>query len=46
MYAREIVNMFLVGQVSELFVNFNNGIYSNSINMITVILCLMVLLIE
>ena len=45
-YSREIVNMFLVGQVSGLVENFNNGIYSDTMNVISVKLCRMVLLFE
>ena len=45
-YSREIINMLLVGQVSGLVENFNIGIFSDTINMINVKLCFMVLLIE
>ena len=38
--------MLLVGQVSGLFENFNIGIFSDTLNMINVKLCLMVLLNE
>ena len=39
-YSREIINMFFVGQVFRL------GIYSDTINMVNVKLCMMVQLIE
>ena len=45
-YSREIINMFLVGPVSGLVKNFNSGIYSDTINVVNVNLCMMVLLIE
>ena len=38
--------MFLVGQVSGLVENFNFRIYSDTMNVINVKLCTMVLLIE
>ena len=38
--------MFFVGQVSGLVENFNVGIYSDTINVINVTLCMVVLLIE
>ena len=38
--------MFFFGKVSGLVKNFNIGIYSDTINMINVKLCVMVLLIE
>ena len=38
--------MFLIGQVSGLVRNFNIGIYSDTINVINVKLCMMSLLIE
>ena len=38
--------MFFVGQVSGLDGNFNTGIYSDTIKVINVRLCMMVLLIE
>ena len=44
MYSREEINMFLVGQVSGLVENFNIGIFSDTINVINVQLCIMVLL--
>ena len=46
MYSREIINMFFIGQVSGLVGNFNIGIYSDTINVINVKLCMMVLLTE
>ena len=42
-YSSEIINMFLVSQVSGLVENLNIGIYSDTIN---VNLCMMILLIE
>ena len=44
--SREIIYMFLVSQVSGLVENFNIGIYSDSINVINVKLCMMALLID
>ena len=38
--------MFLVCQVSGLVENFNTGIFSDTTNVINVIVCMMVLLIE
>ena len=38
--------MFFVGQVSGLVENLNTGLYSETINVINVELCVMVLLIE
>ena len=38
--------MLLVGQVSELFENVNIGIFSDTINVIHVKLCMILLLIE
>ena len=38
--------MVYVGQVSGLVENFNTGIYSDTINVINLKLCMMVLLIE
>ena len=46
MYSREIITMFLVGQVLGLVENFNIGICSDTINVVNVKLCMMVLLIE
>ena len=46
MCSREIIDMFLVGQVSGLVENFNIGIFSDTINGINVKLCMMVLNIE
>ena len=45
-YSREIINMFLVGQVSWLVKNFHIGIYSDTVNVINVKLCVMALLTE
>ena len=45
-YSREIIYMFFMGQVSGLVENFNIGIYSDTINVINVKLCMMVLHIE
>ena len=45
-YSTEIVNMFLVILVSRFVKNFNRGIYSDTVNVINVKLCMMVLLIE
>ena len=38
--------MFLIGEVSGLVENFNIGIFSGTINVISVKLCVMVLLID
>ena len=46
MYSREIINMFFLGQLSGLVINFNIGIYSDTLTVINVKLCMMVLLIE
>ena len=46
MYSREVINMFLVGQVSGLVENFNIGIFSDTINVINIKLSMMVLHIE
>ena len=44
MYLREIMNIFvIVGHMSGLVENFNTGIYSGTINVINVKLCMMVL---
>ena len=45
-YSRGIINMFFVGRVSGLVENFNNGIFSDTLNVINVKLCTMVLFIE
>ena len=45
-YLRDIINMVLVGQVSELVENINIEIYSGTINVINLKLCMMVLFIE
>ena len=44
--SREIINMFLVIQVSWLVENVNTGIYSDTINVINVKLCMVVVLTE
>ena len=44
--SREIVYMFLVCHVSGLVRNFNTEIFSKTINVINVKLCMTVLLIE
>ena len=44
--SREIIFMFLVNQVSEYVENFNIGIFSDTINVINVNLCWMILHIE
>ena len=41
-----MINMFFIGQVFGLVENFNIGTYSDTINVINVKLCMMVLLIE
>ena len=46
MYSRAIIKMFFVGQGSGLVRNVNMGIYSDTINMINVKLCMIVLFIE
>ena len=46
LYSREIINMFVVGQVSGLVENIKIGIFSDTINVMNVKLCMMVLLIE
>ena len=46
MYSREIINMFLLDQVSWLAEEFNVWISSDTINVIKVQLCMIVLLIE
>ena len=38
--------MFFISQVSGLVANFNIGIYSDTMNMVRLKLCMMVLLIE
>ena len=38
--------MFFLGQLSGLVINFNIGIYSDTLTVINVKLCMMVLLIE
>ena len=45
-YSREIINMFFVSQVSGLVESFDTGIFSDTINVINVKLCMMVLFIE
>ena len=46
MYSREIIDMLFAGQVSGLVENFNNGIYSDTLNVIKVNICMRVPLIE
>ena len=46
MHPREIINLSFVCQVSELVEIFNSRIYSDTINVITVKLCMMELLIK
>ena len=53
MFSREIIHIFLVGQVSGLVENFNIGIYSDTIgiysdtiNLVNVKLCMMAVLIK
>ena len=46
MYSREMINMFLVSQVFQLVQIFYNGIFSDTVNVINVKLCMMVLLIK
>ena len=46
MYSREITNMFFISQVSGVVENINIGIYSDTINVVNVRLCMMALLIE
>ena len=46
MYSREIINVFLVGQVSGLVENLNIGIFSDTINVINVKFCMMVVFTE
>ena len=43
MCSREIIYMFLNGQMSGLVKHFNTGIFSNTINVINVKLCMTVL---
>ena len=45
-YSEEIINMFFISQVSWLVKNFNIEIYSDTISVINVRLCMMVLLTE
>ena len=45
-HLREIINMFLVSQVSGLVENINTGIFSGTISVINVKHCMMALLIE
>ena len=42
-YSREIIYMFLIRQACGLVANFNTGIFSDTINVIKVKLCMMVL---
>ena len=46
MYSREIMNTFLVGQVPVRVKNLKTRIFSDTINVINVKLCMMVLLIK
>ena len=46
MYSREIITIFFVSYMSRLVENFNIGISSDTINVISVKLCMMVLPIE
>ena len=46
MYSWEIINIFLVVQVSGFVENFKIGIFSNTVNVINVKLCMIVLLAE
>ena len=47
-YSRDIIiiNMFFISQVSGLVKNFNIGIDPESINIVNIKLCMMILLIE
>ena len=45
-WSREIINMYFVNQMSGLVRNFNIVIYSDTINVVNVKLCMMVILIE
>ena len=36
MYSKEIINTFLVGQISELVEPFNTGIFTDNVNVINV----------
>ena len=45
-YSSDIIKMFFISQVSGFVKNFNTVIYSDTINVITVTLCIMVLLSE
>ena len=44
-YSREIINVLWVGQVSWIVENFKIGIFSDTINVVNVKLCMVVLLI-
>ena len=44
-YLREIINTILVGQMSECVKNFDS-VFSNTINIINLRLCMMVLTVE
>ena len=46
MYSRKIINIFSICEVSRLVENFNTGIDSDTINVINVKLCMIVILIE
>ena len=43
-HSRELIGMFFVSQVSGLVENCNIGVYSDTINVINVELCMVVLL--
>ena len=45
-YSKEIIGMFLVGQASGLVGNFDIRIFSDTITVLNVKLCMVVLLIE
>ena len=46
MYSSEIINMSFVSLVSGLVKNFNTGIFSDTITVINVHICIIVLIIE
>ena len=45
-YSREIINMFLVGKMFGLVKNSNIKIFADTVKVINVKLCMMVLLVE
>ena len=45
-YSRKIISILFIGKVSGLFKTVNIGIHSDTINVINVKLCMVVLLIE